>query len=163
MPRLVLTLGLAKWNPYMMVGAIIGMGSYYREEKLLMEGDNFGVPYNAINDFEKEKYKGNVAIGVNALVGLAYKWKANWTFFTEVSYEGMNYKPNESELVEKTHNGEDILANSQKRYTHSTYANEIEFTPDIDFDEPTPRNRISAPFSNIGFYLGVKLSLTTKE
>lgn len=134
-------------NPYAKAGLLIGVGTKVTDEYT----DTFGTN----NFYEKREYTGNTAIGFTGALGVDYAINNKLSFFGEVKGNALSYRPEKSEVVVATNNGNDVLGTYSVRNRETEYLDS--YIDNGTANQPRRESRISQPFSSVGFNLGLRM------
>lgn len=146
-PSIVLkTNTVGKMNHYVKAGLLVGLGAKVTEEIEIRSGVNsaYGV----------REYTGNASLGITGAVGTEFAVNNNMAFFIEAKGNGLTYKPEKSEVVQATLNGQDQLQYLTVRDKNTVYLDS--YTDNATVNEPNRASRISMPFSSIGVNVGMR-------
>ena len=106
------------------------------------------------------KFKGGVALGIRAGVGINVPLNKKFTLFSEVIFTGMNYYPKESEITRYTINGEDNLSSLAQNVRRTRYVNKVttdtNHTPD-EANSPGKSLRFPVAMSSMSINVGIIL------
>jgi len=151
-PTLVFTPGMEKINPYAKFGLIVGLGTITEEHSRNIDGD--------VN-FEKTKYKGGLALGLNTALGVAFDLNEKMSFFGELNMVNLSYAPKKGEVTEATYNGADQLPDmttSDKKIEFVDKVTTNSSNPQLD-SEATKELKTKLPFGSIGLNIGIHFKL----
>ncbi|WP_394760169.1 outer membrane beta-barrel protein [Flavobacterium sp.] len=151
-PTVVLSTDFEKINPYVKIGAIIGLGKIYMEGFGLDVTDTY---------YDKTEMNGGIAMGVTASFGLNYNIHKNFDIFSEASLNALNYTPKKGTLTAYTENGIDKLPTIPVRGKEYVYVDTTSYTSGGPIDDSKPRETMSTkyPFSSIGINIGIRYKL----
>lgn len=158
-PSLVLTTGDGMFSPYLMAGPVFGKTTVWTETESYELSEGMTTESSVITH---EKASGGISIGVSGTAGVKFSLTERVNLFGEVSFTGMNYYPDESEITKYTVNGEDRLSTLTVRSKKSVFVKKRTTQtgdPAESSDEPMKKMRYSTPFSSVGFNVGVSMGL----
>ena len=91
-PSLVISANYKALNPYLRIGAVLGLTPKIESE---LYGYFLGLPV-----YEKDELNGGIAAGFSGAFGLSYPLSKKISFFGEVVYRSVDYKPKTRQMVE---------------------------------------------------------------
>jgi hypothetical protein len=150
-PAIVISPGLEKVDPYARLGLVIG----------LRPTINATVTYDrgSVNPPEEYKivrqYYGNVALGLNAAMGVSWNISDLISLYAEFDFTNINYSPNYSEVILYEKSGVDQLSTLTVKQTKTEYHKSI--NPDAQIADTSPNQELkkTLPFSNAGLFFGI--------
>jgi opacity protein-like surface antigen len=154
-PAVVITPGLEKINPYMRLGAIIGVLnriSYANNDTRTLST----LKATTRTENYKEQVRGGVALGVAAAIGVDYNLTGNLALYAEVDYNGLNYAPTKGKYTSWTIDGVDQLPSATTKEKEWEYVKKLDDATTIPDDSPNKVQKQSASLSNVGINIGVK-------
>lgn len=153
-PRLVFNLNSeSKLNPYMKIGATLGLGS-----KITMTGEEV-----FRSDFDSDMVEftivqnGGMALGFNAALGANYGLTENISIFAEASFLSLSYAPTDREITQYEYNGVDELKELDKSDRETIFVDKLGTSSNTNDNEPSEELKVYQPFSNLGLSIGLKV------
>ncbi|HTX87685.1 MAG TPA: outer membrane beta-barrel protein [Bacteroidales bacterium] len=151
-PAFVLRAGFEKFDPYARFGLIIGaVPRVYMTETEMFYGSESP-------DLNTENYtgvyKGGVAVGFTAAVGVNFKITDHISLFSEFDCNGINYSPKKYILTKDELNGVDQLPNLSMSEKETDFVKKYDALQ-TSTDEPAKHLKISMPFSNVELNVGM--------
>ena len=150
-PAVVISPGFEKVDPYARIGLVIGLRPTINATVTYEKG--------SVNPPEEYKmvrqYYGNVALGLNAAMGVNWNINDLISLFAEFNFTSINYSPNYSEVTLFEKNGVDQLSTLTVKQTKTEYHNSI--NPDEQIADTSPNQELkkTLPFSNAGLFFGI--------
>ena len=150
---LIIQSGREGLNPYIRLGVLLGKGTITYSVK--------GTESNGNTTTLKAEFDGDLAIGLNAAVGVFYPLGDKMSFFGEINTINMSYAPTKGTVVEATANGVDRLPTATTREKEIELVDKVTdnfLTPGPD-NEPSKALKQKLPFGSIGLQVGVRINL----
>lgn len=157
-----------KVTPYLNAGIILAFISFTSQYEFEGYGDKvFSLrKYTGGEKITKGSNKGILSTGFKVSLGIATNLSKKLSIFTEVSLTSLTFSPTESEIIEYTINGQDILLTLTESERKAVYLDEYtipvtfdsngNIVEDVDESSPSKRSRFDVPFGSIGINIGLK-------
>lgn len=140
-------------TPYFFAGPVLSKVSFDRDLKRYVEESGA-----VSTESRTTKFKGGISVGVRGGAGVNVKLTKKMSFFSEISFTGMNYYPKESEITRYTINGENNLSALTPNVRKTTYVNKVttdsQHTPE-EINSPGKSLRFPVAMSSIALNVGV--------
>jgi len=151
-PSLVIYTGKKGINPYIKIGAIIGMGPIIKDINQVDEYPN-NTPRISVMQI---KHYGGIALGTTASIGAIFRIDEAITLFGELTFINMTYAPTKSEITKYIYNNTDILGSLSTRQRKTEYVEQIEQPYYSSDSQPYKSLKQKQPFGSIGLNTGVR-------
>jgi hypothetical protein len=139
------------WQPYMRIGALIGIGGQvFDEYETTTTGPAFTSTYHRI-----EEYNQGVAFGFTGGLGVHYHMSDMFAIYIEANMNGQNYSPNHSIITTLDVDGVDQLGNMSIRDKETEYVKEYTTVNPPNDGVPDKALRFYLPMSSIGVAVGM--------
>jgi|CryBogDrversion2_1035201.scaffolds.fasta_scaffold00666_4 Outer membrane protein beta-barrel domain len=150
-PAVVISPGFEKVDPYARIGLVIGLRPTINATVTYTRG--------GVNPPEEYKivrqYYGNIALGLNAAMGVAWNITDLISLYAEFDFTSINYSPNYSDVILYQKNGVDQLSTLTVKQTKTEYHNSINPDEKIADTSPDQALKKTLPFSNAGMTFGI--------
>ena len=140
-------------TPYFFAGPVIGKINFSRELKRSEETNN-----NLSTENRTTKFRGGLSLGIRGGFGVNVVMNRRISFFSEITFTGMNYYPKESEITRYIIDGEDNLSTLTQNVRKTKYVNEITLDSQqgaLDANSPGKGLRFPVAMSSISANIGV--------
>jgi opacity protein-like surface antigen len=138
-------------QPYMRVGALIGIGGQvFSEMETTTTGPAFSSSYHRIEEFNQ-----GVALGFTGGLGVHYHTSDMFAIFIEANMNAQNWSPKHSEITTLHVDGVDQLGNMSIRDKETEYVKEYTTQSPPNDGQPDQDLRFFLPFSSIGIAAGL--------
>lgn len=152
-PAFIVTPGAGRNVPYGRFGLMIGSPTVKGEESSV----NKVSYYPDVQDVETRKweYSKNVAIGLQAAVGMNWMVSDKIDIFTEVNFVSMTYYPGEYNLTEDMDNDYDNLPNRSAYDKKTIFKDKVDVSSEPDTSKPREETREGMAFSSLSVQVGI--------
>src|SRR5688572_6524008 len=140
-------------TPYLFAGPVLSKVNFNRELKRYVEENG-----TVSTESRSTKFNGGISLGIRGGAGVNVKMNKKMSFFSEISFTGMNYYPKESEITRYIINGENNLSSLTQNVRNTTYVNKVttdsQQTPE-EVNSPGKSLRFPVAMSSINLNVGV--------
>ena len=140
-------------TPYFFAGPVLSKVNFNRDLKRYSEENG-----NISSESRSTKFRGGVSLGVRGGGGINVQLNKKFSFFSEITFTGMNYYPKESEITRYTINGEDNLSSLPPNIRKTEYVTRVTTDSHQTSDEnnsPGKSLRFPVAMSSMNISVGV--------
>jgi hypothetical protein len=145
-----------EFTPYFLIGPVLGKINYHRSlERSTEEAGSVN------SEFRNTRFRGGISLGLRGAVGATIVLNKKISLFSEITFIGMNYYPEEGEITRYTINGEDKLSTLTGNVRKTIYADKIENDSRETTIENSPGKSLRFPvaMSSVSGNVGVVVNL----
>jgi hypothetical protein len=128
------------FTPYFSLGPVLGKINFRRSLAETSVEDGI-----VSSEYRHTKYSGGITLGLRGSVGVSVTVNKNLSWFSEISFAGMNYYAKKSEITSYIINGENRLHTLTKNVTHTNFVRKIAT------DSNQANDRSNAPGTSLRF------------
>lgn len=145
------------FTPYFLIGPVLGKINFHRAMARSIDADGITTA-----EFRNTKFKGGISIGLRGAVGVSVVLNRKLSFFSEITFTGLNYYPKESEITRYTINGEDKLSTLTPNIRKTVYVDKVDNDSNNATDDlytPSKGVRFPVAMSSLSANAGVLITL----
>jgi hypothetical protein len=140
-------------TPYFFAGPVLSKVNFSRDLKQYVEENG-----SVSTESRSTKFNGGISLGIRGGAGVNIKMNKKMSFFSEISFTGMNYYPKDSEITKYTVNGENNISSLTQNVLKTMYVNKVttdsQHTPE-EINSPGKSLRFPVAMSSINLNVGV--------
>lgn len=156
-PAFKLSTDMGKWNPYTRFGMLIGIINNVREYSF--KESTLGT--NTTTTDTEWEMKGLMSFGFCGSAGIGFTLSEKMKLFIECNLLSQSFTPKKEVMNKYEINGTDQLSSLNIIEKETEFEKEYNFNNGIvpDFNAPRKMLAVSAPYSTIGFSIGIQIVL----
>jgi hypothetical protein len=152
-PSFVFSAGFGKAAPYGRFGIIAGSPRINKTESYYNDLDG------TVTRDETWVYKGGLAVGYSAGIGMNWKITDKLDFYTEANFTGMTYYAKEGDLTKYIYDGTDQLSQLTEYQKKILYLKTYDPMTPYDATKPQLTTKTGSPLSSFSINVGIRFTL----